>query len=80
MTTVNQEILVQDYFVFVILTVFYFSFFVPEPNVKVHFQVVFFFFLDSNENYMTVIIFFQNYGMSINCYDMLSMAAPILSS
>ena len=50
--TVNQEIFIQDFFVFVIFHGFNFSFFVPEPNVKMHFQVSNFsvVFLDSNEN------------------------------
>ena len=37
--TVNQEIFIQNFLVFVIFMVFNCSFFVPEPNVKTHFQV-----------------------------------------
>ena len=47
---INQEIFIQDFFNF--QGFLFLFFFVPEPNVKMHFQVSV--FLDSNENYMTM--------------------------
>ena len=44
--TVNQEIFIQDFFVFVIFMFFNFIFFVPEPNVKCIFK----FLILDNEN------------------------------